>query len=162
MINVRDARPTDRDTIVAYNTALALESEGVALDEKALRAGVAALLRDPRKGRYFIAEAIGAGVAGQLLITFEWSDWRNAWIWWIQSVYVAPQFRRQGVYGALHEHVRACADTDGVAGLRLYVERENRQAHATYEALGMQRSAYLLYEEIWAELSTPDKPDPPA
>ena len=100
----------------------------------------------PRKGLYFVAEIDGV-VAGQMMITFEWSDWRNGDIWWIQSVYVPAEHRRKGVFKSLYEHVRAEARRRGVVGLRLYVERENQAAQQTYIAMGMHLSHYLLMEE---------------
>lgn len=152
---VREAAPDDLEPIVGFNRALARETEGRAPDLDTLRAGVGALLADPRRGRYFLAEAAGGGSlpapVGQAMVTFEWSDWRNGRVWWIQSVYVTPDRRRRGVYRALHEHVRRTARAEGAVGLRLYVERENRPAHATYRALGMRRSRYELFEEMWAE-----------
>ena len=102
---VRPARPEDRDLIVRFNRAMARETEGRDLEEATIAAGVEALLADPSKGRYFLAER-RAEVAGQLMVTPEWSDWRNGPVWWIQSVYVAPAHRRRGVYRMLHEHVR--------------------------------------------------------
>lgn len=149
-IEIRDATPDDRDRIVDFNRAMARETEGRELDGDTVRAGVAALLDDSRRGRYFLAERRGEP-AGQAMVTFEWSDWRNGSIWWIQSVYVAPAHRRSGVYRALHRHMEERAREEGAAGLRLYVERENRAARRTYERLGMERSHYVMYEDIWAE-----------
>ncbi len=85
------------------------------------------------------------------MITFEWSDWRNGAVWWIQSVYVAPAWRRRGVYATLHEEVRRLARESGAVGLRLYVDEDNTSARAVYRALGMQPSRYLMFEEMWAE-----------
>jgi ribosomal protein S18 acetylase RimI-like enzyme len=105
-------------------------------------------LADPARGRYFVAEAGGEAV-GALLVTTEWSDWRDGWFWWIQSVYVARERRGRGVYSALHEHVRAAALASGeVIGLRLYVERENARAQRLYRRLGMAETYYRLYEEL--------------
>jgi ribosomal protein S18 acetylase RimI-like enzyme len=143
---VRPATPADTDTLVAFNVALALESEGLSLDLPTVRRGVAALLADPVKGSYRVAERAGT-VVGQLMITTEWSDWRCGWWWWIQSVYVAPGARRGGVYRALHRSVLDDAARAGdVRGVRLYVEQENRRAQGAYEALGMKRGKYLVYE----------------
>jgi len=145
---VRAAAPGDRDAIVEFNLAMALESEGRALDRERLARGVERALCDGRRGRYLIAEA-GGETAGCLLLTSEWSDWRDGWFWWIQSVYVVPRHRGRGVYRALHERVREEAVRAGdVVGLRLYVERDNQGAQRTYARLGMGETAYLLYEEM--------------
>ena len=145
-INIRDAIPADLVIIVAFNSAMARETEGIELDVDRLRRGVSAVLDDPARGRYFLAE-IGGSVVGQLMITYEWSDWRNGCFWWIQSVYVHPNHRRRGVYRALDAHVRAEAMRDGsVCGLRLYVDRDNHVAQSVYASLDMQHSHYDLYE----------------
>ena len=145
---IRPASKEDVDRIVLFNQALARESEGRELDRAVLRRGVEALLADPSRGTYWLAERDGTVVA-QLLVTTEWSDWRNAEIWWIQSVYVSKKHRREGIYRRLHEHVRQEADREGVAGLRLYVDRDNRTARETYDDLGMRPSHYVMYEEMW-------------
>jgi len=144
---IRQGRPADAPTIVEFNRRMAMESEGKALDAAALTAGVTAALADPtRKGPYYLA-VDGATILGQLQITFEWSDWRNGWFWWIQSVYVVAEARRMGVFRSLYEHVAALARRDPeVIGLRLYVERDNQQALKTYQRLGMDQTAYLLLE----------------
>jgi len=146
---VRDARPGDLDYIVAANTALALESEDIALDPALLRPGVAGLLANPALGRYFIAEAGGAPV-GQMMLTYEWSDWRNGVFWWIQSVYVEASHRRQGVFSSLFRHVAGHAERDpGVCGLRLYVDRDNGRARAIYAHLGLHHSNYEVMERVF-------------
>jgi ribosomal protein S18 acetylase RimI-like enzyme len=145
-ITIRSAAPTDLEIVAASNAAMALETEGRALDGPTIRRGVAALLADPGKGFYLLAERGGA-VVGQLMVTFEWSDWRAGTFWWIQSVYVAPAARRAGVYRALYRRLLAMAREDGgVCGIRLYVDRANARAQATYAALGMERAHYELYE----------------
>ncbi|HET6582356.1 MAG TPA: GNAT family N-acetyltransferase, partial [Nannocystaceae bacterium] len=129
-----------------FNAALARETEGKALDRDRLTAGVAALLADEAKGRYFVATRDGV-VVGALCITYEWSDWRNGVFWWIQSVYVPASARRQGVYSALYRHVDALARASaGVCGLRLYVDHDNERAQAVYAALGMRASHYRCFE----------------
>ncbi len=149
-IRVRLATPADAATIAGHNAAMALETEGRALDASVLRAGVEAVLCDRDRGVYYLAERRGT-VAGQMLVTREWSDWRNAWFWWIQSVYVLPTERRHGVYRRLHEHVRAAAVARGdVCGLRLYVERENHAAQAVYRRVGLSPANYALYEVDWS------------
>lgn len=160
---IRPAESSDVNWLVACNIAMAWETEGKRLDPAILRAGVAAGLADDAKARYFIAmqhapliadEYFGVPV-GTLMLTTEWSDWRNGDWWWIQSVYVAPHHRRKGVYAALYRHVeRLARDSENVIGLRLYVEKENAVAQRTYESLGMRDSGYLLYEDEFAERSS--------
>lgn len=144
-ISIRPARLEDIDTIVSFNLALAFESERIQLEPEVLHQGVEALLRDPGKGFYLIAECAGQSV-GQTMVTFEWSDWRNKNWWWLQSVYVAPSSRRRGVFRALYDQVESRAAREGASGLRLYVEQENRDAQSTYSALGMRPGRYHLYE----------------
>jgi len=144
---VRPAGPSDLETLVGFAAAMARETEGRALDDPTLRAGVAALLADPGRGRTFVVESGGAVVAS-LMLTFEWSDWRNRFWWWIQSVYVAPAARRRGHYRRLHEHVRALAAAQpDVCGLRLYVENDNAGARATYRRMGMHEAPYRIFEQ---------------
>ncbi|MGA0839285.1 MAG: GNAT family N-acetyltransferase [Pseudomonadales bacterium] len=149
-VRVRAATRTDLDVLVDFNLAMARESEDRALDRELLRAGVSGLLARSEDGFYLVAEQAGY-VAGSLMVTYEWSDWRNGRFWWIQSVYVRPERRRQGVYTAMHAAVRERAEASGDAcGIRLYVERENTGAMATYRSLGMQETEYRLYEEEFA------------
>jgi GNAT superfamily N-acetyltransferase len=145
-LTIRRAVLADAATVVEFNRRLALETEGKVLDLELLGQGVAAGLTDPHKALYFLAEEEGRA-RGQMMLTKEWSDWRNGWMWWIQSVYVLPEDRRRGVFRALYEHVHraACEDPD-VIGLRLYVERDNRAAQQTYRQMGMAETAYLLFE----------------
>jgi len=134
---VRPARPTDAEAIVDFNARLAQETEHLTLDPGLLSLGVNAILADPAKGRYWVAETDGR-VVGQLSVTYEWSDWRNGWFWWIQSVYVLAEYRRLGVFRQLYRHVhQLAADEIDVVGLRLYVENENHAAQAVYADLGM-------------------------
>lgn len=146
-LSIRRATPADAAVVTEFNARLAQESEGKALDPQTLATGVAACLADPeRKGVYFLAEQDGVTI-GQLCITYEFSDWRNGWMWWIQSVYVRQQARRQGVFRALYRHVYEIAKNDPeVVGLRLYVEKDNTGAQRTYEDAGMERGAYIVYE----------------
>lgn len=146
---IRQANPEDRDRIVLFNQAMARETEGRELDRRILSQGVEKILGDPSRGRYFVAEAEGE-IVGQLAITTEWSDWRNGEVWWLQSVYVSKRSRRSGVYRRLHDHVRELARAEGAMGIRLYVERDNETAQATYRSLGMRVSPYLLFEDMWA------------
>lgn len=147
-MRIRLARPADAKAIAEFNCAMALETEGKRLFPEVIGAGVRSLLRNPQAGFYLIALQENLAV-GALMITKEWSDWRNGAFWWIQSVYVRPEFRRQGVYRRLYRHVQGLAKKDrGVCGFRLYVERENRRAQATYRALGMAKTRYLVFEEL--------------
>ncbi len=132
--------------IAAFNSAMAEETESLRLDPAVIAAGVSALLQDPSKGIYFVAQIDGE-VAGQLMITYEWSDWRNGNLWWIQSVYVAPAYRRKGVFRALFEHVHALARRcREVRALRLYMHSANGRARQTYESLGMKATHYHVFE----------------
>ena len=145
-ISIRQAVPADAAIVVEFNRLLAEESEGKTLDVAVLAAGVAAGLADPHKSIYFLAEEDGLAL-GQIMFTTEWSDWRNGWFWWIQSVYVRPEARRRGIFRALFEHVRQAALAAGDAiGLRLYVEQENHIAQQTYRHLGMDDAGYLVFE----------------
>jgi ribosomal protein S18 acetylase RimI-like enzyme len=141
---IRPATAADAAVLADFNARLAWESEYKRLDPATLAAGVRAVLADPHKGFYTLAERGGA-VVGQVLVTFEFSDWRNGWYWWIQSVYVRADARRSGVFRALFEHLHAAARADpAVIGLRLYVERANDRARATYRALGLTEEGYDL------------------
>lgn len=152
---IRDAEPADAELLARWAQAMALETEHKQLDADTVHAGVAAALADPGKARYFIAmhdapfaggETVGIAV-GTLMVTHEWSDWRNGDWWWIQSVYVSPEHRRRGVYATLYRHIEQQARaTPGVIGLRLYVERDNANALRTYAALGMDDSGYRVFE----------------
>lgn len=145
-IRTRLATPADAATIVDFNAAMAEETEHVTLGRDRLAAGVSAVFADPHKGFYLVAERSGV-IAGQMMITYEWSDWRNGNFWWIQSVYVHPAHRRQGVFRALFHHVQSLATTTaGVCGLRLYVETGNEAAQETYRRLGMKQAPYRMFE----------------
>ena len=146
-MNIRTAQKDDVVSLVEFNQAMALETEGKQLDARTLRGGVEAVFDDAKKGFYVVAEADGA-IVGGLMVTYEWSDWRNSWFWWIQSVYILPPFRGKGVYRMLYDFVKAKAAMEkNVCGFRLYVERENEPAQRVYEKLGMEASHYLMYEE---------------
>ena len=145
-IAICPARAADAAVIAAGNRAMAAETEGLELDPARVLDGVKAVMADAAKGFYTVAEAEGR-VVGQMMITFEWSDWRNGTFWWIQSVYVQPDFRRQGVFRKLYHHILEQARADGgVCGVRLYVEGKNHGAQRTYERLGMRRTSYGVYE----------------
>jgi GNAT superfamily N-acetyltransferase len=136
----------DAAVIAEFNQRLAQETENLRLDAACIGPGVAALLEDEAKGIYYMAEAGGA-VVGQVMITYEWSDWRNGNLWWLQSVYVKPEFRRRGIFRALFRHLTDLARADkSVCGLRLYMHRENQTARRSYERLGMKRTPYEVFE----------------
>ena len=140
----------DVRTIVEFNRRLALETENKALDLRVLTLGVEQAINQPAYCRYFIAEVTGE-IVGQTMITYEWSDWRNGVLWWIQSVYVDERFRGRGVFRALHQHIHTLAHSNAnVRGLRLYVEHHNEAALATYRKLGMAPSGHLVYEQDWS------------
>jgi len=146
-MNIRIANFADNSSLVEFNQAMALETEGKRLDPRILKSGVESVFSDEKKGFYVVAESDNV-IIGSLMITFEWSDWRNAWFWWIQSVYILPEFRGQGVYRRLYDFVinRASQAQGKVCGFRLYVEKENTRARKVYEKLGMETSHYLMYE----------------
>ena len=143
---IRRATESDIDALIAFNHGIAIEKEGVALSGEVLRQGLHGLLSQERYGFYSVAEIDGQ-VVGSLMITYEWSDWRNGVIWWIQSVYVRAENRRQGVYTALYENARKSARESGdVAAIRLYVEKDNDVAQQTYSKLGMKETYYRIFE----------------
>jgi len=145
-LHIREASPDDASTIAEFNSRLASETEGRPLDPELINPGVAAVVADSGKGRYWVADVDGS-VVGQLLVTYEWSDWRNGMLWWIQSVYVQKDYRRKGVFSALYRHVESLARQDPeVCGLRLYVEKDNKRAQETYLKLGMVLPGYQVME----------------
>jgi GNAT superfamily N-acetyltransferase len=145
-ITYRDALPADRDAIVGFQIAMARETEEVELDRDVCTRGVEAVFADPSLGRYFVAESEGS-VAASLLITYEWSDWRNGTVWWIQSVYVRPENRRQRIYAGLYAHVKKMVESRAdVRGIRLYVDRRNADAQHVYARLGMNGEHYQVFE----------------
>ena len=147
-LRVRRGVPADADMLAEFNTRMALETEGVRLDPAVIGPGVRAALADEAKAIYFVAEAAGR-VVGQLMVTHEWSDWRNGDIWWVQSVYVHPDHRRRGVFRGLYDHARGEAKKVGAVGVRLYVEENNAAAQAVYRQLGMEMSHYRVMEEMF-------------
>ena len=147
-MNIRIANFADAQSLVEFNQAMALETEGKRLDAAVLQSGVEAVFADKDKGFYVVAEDNGK-IIGGLMITFEWSDWRGYWFWWIQSVYILPEARGKKIYRQLYDFVKEKARQQGdVCGFRLYVERENVNAQKVYEKLGMQSSHYLMYEQL--------------
>lgn len=142
----RDAVPDDATIIIEFQLAMARETEELDLDRDILTRGVQAVFADPSKGRYFVAENSGR-VIGSLMITYEWSDWRNGTVWWIQSVYVIPEFRRRGIYAGLYAHVRAMVEPKPeIRGIRLYVDNRNTSAQQVYTRLGMEGEHYRVFE----------------
>jgi len=157
LLKIREARTPDRPAIAEFNRLLALETERKVLDPAVLDRGVALALADPDRLRYWVAEIDQpAQLAGQTAVSREWSDWRNGWLWWLQSVYIAAPFRGRGIFRALFRHIRdeARANRD-VIGLRLYVEDSNAPAQRTYQALGMKPAPYSVYEDLWLDRARP-------
>jgi len=144
-VRIRNAGLKDAKTIARNNVRLARESENDVLRYLTALAGARAILSDRKKGFYTVAEEDGV-VVGQLMITFEWSDWRNRMMWWIQSVYVSPEWRRKGVFRALLAHIRKQAKKAGVKIMRLYVHTGNRKGIGTYEHSGLRRKPYFIYQ----------------
>jgi GNAT superfamily N-acetyltransferase len=146
MITYRDATLADATAILEFQIAMALETEEVVLDRSITGPGIHAVFADPSKGRYFIAEEDGRAIAS-LMITYEWSDWRNGTVWWIQSVFVTPGARKRGVYAGLYEHVKAMAEAEpAIRGIRLYVDNRNKPAQEVYARLGMEGEHYRVFE----------------
>jgi GNAT superfamily N-acetyltransferase len=148
---IRQATAADLESLVAFSMAMALETEGRSLDETRLREGTRFLLASPAHGFFMVAETRHLDppeLVGQLMITYEWSDWRNGVFWWVQSVYVTPAWRRRGVYRFMHDEIVARAKADAnVCGIRLYVEQDNHTAHTVYRRVGLVRSVYQVYEQ---------------
>jgi len=147
-LDIRPATLEDAEAIAAFNIALALETEDLVLDPAIVVPGVKRLIQSPAFGHYTVAWQ-GEERAACAMTTHEWSDWRNGQIWWFQSVFVAPKYRRKGAFSAIYNHIEDKARQDpSVCGLRLYVERENTNAQATYQAMGMSETHYRLYERM--------------
>lgn len=142
---IRKAKSEDASVIIDFQQKMAWETERMTLVPEIISKGVHAVFTDSSRGRYWVAQNEGKVVAS-LLITFEWSDWRNCNVWWFQSVYVLPEFRRKGIFRSMYQHIKAEAEKDGIPGLRLYVETNNSPAQNTYEALGMNSLHYKMYE----------------
>jgi GNAT superfamily N-acetyltransferase len=146
MIEIRQAGSADAETIANFNIALCLETEERELEPVTVKNGVKRFVSEPTRGRYFVA-VIDGEVVGQTAHTFEWSDWRNGEIWWIQSVYVKPQYRSMGVFRALFAHIKQLGEEDAeCCGIRLYMERENDSARQSYLRLGFQETGYEVFE----------------
>jgi ribosomal protein S18 acetylase RimI-like enzyme len=146
MISIRPAKFEEIDIIADFQIRLAHETENIALDQDILSSGVKTLLKDPAKGIYYVAELDGK-VIGCFLITYEWSDWRNGTIWWLQSVYVMPPYRRQGVFKEMYDHIIGSISGDpAITGLRLYVDKSNSRAQSVYQSMGMNGDHYTVFE----------------
>jgi ribosomal protein S18 acetylase RimI-like enzyme len=146
-MEIRLAAANDADALVIFNQSMAMETEGKTLDAGKIAAGVAAVFADEKKGFYVVAEQ-DARIVGGLMVTYEWSDWRNAWFWWIQSVYILPEARGTGLYRRMYDFVKERAvEAGNVCGFRLYVENDNYHAQKVYDGVGMKASHYLMYEE---------------
>lgn len=146
LIGIRRARPPDAATIAHFQLRMARETEDLGLDPETLARGVDGVFAEPQRGAYWVAE-VDAAILGSLLVTYEWSDWRNGTVWWIQSVYVLPEARGRGVFRRLYEHLRQAVEAaPDVKGLRLYVERRNSSAQRVYERLGMTKEHYEMFE----------------
>ncbi|HDO27947.1 MAG TPA: GNAT family N-acetyltransferase [Bacteroidetes bacterium] len=146
MFRIRLAIEADTQAIIDFQMKMALESEGFQLNRETLASGVIAVFRDPQKGKYFVAEHDGEVIASMLL-TPEWSDWRNRWVFWLQSVYVLPDYRKKGVFRMMYSHAKKLVEEDNdCAGLRLYVDVDNKNALAVYRALGMNGDHYKVFE----------------
>ncbi|MEI7906112.1 MAG: GNAT family N-acetyltransferase [Bacteroidota bacterium] len=145
-ILIRTAIPSDVQTIAQFNSAIADETEHLHLEMERLLKGVSGMFEDPSRGFYLVAEIDGT-IVGQLMITYEWSDWRNGVFWWIQSVYVKKEFRAKKIFSSLYHHIHSMAkEQPNICGIRLYVEKENELAHTIYEKLGMKKTDYDLLE----------------
>ncbi|HMM11905.1 MAG TPA: GNAT family N-acetyltransferase [Bacteroidales bacterium] len=143
---IRESTRSDIPVLHTFQLAMAQETEGLILDSDTLKRGITAVFDHPEKGKYYVAE-IDKNVVGSLMITYEWSDWRCRTIYWIQSVYVLPDYRRRGVYRALYGHVRNLAETnEDIGGIRLYVDSQNHTAQQTYSRLGMNGDHYKVFE----------------
>jgi ribosomal protein S18 acetylase RimI-like enzyme len=156
-INIRKAIDSDVSSLANFNRGIARETEGYDLKLEVITAGVTRFLERPEQGFYLVAEIDGS-VIGSLMITTEWSDWRNGIFWWIQSVYVVTEYRRKGVYRSLYRHVKdLAAEEHDVCGFRLYVESENEIAKSTYRSLGMKKTVYQIFEELGSGVDFVDK-----
>lgn len=145
MITVRKAVESDAPSIIDFQLKMARETEELELDPETVNRGVYAVFQDPSRGQYYVADSSGKIIAS-LLITYEWSDWRNCYVWWFQSVFVMPECRRQGIFRKMYDHIKQLAEELDIAGLRLYVETMNLRAQQTYESLGMSSEHYAFYE----------------
>ena len=145
-LTITRGKASDIDAIVRFQADMAMESEGTRLDMDRLTLGVSSAINDEQKGIYLVARANGTPI-GSLMLTREWSDWNNQWYWWIQSVYVMPEYRNQGIYRAMYTTLKDMARDNGVSQIRLYADKSNVSAQHVYKRLGMHESHYLMFEE---------------
>ncbi len=145
MVSIQEATVHDKAVIATFQIKMALETEGLDLDQVVLKQGVAAVFNDVAKGKYFVAKD-GDKTIGSLMITYEWSDWRNGWVWWIQSVFIEEDYRQKGVFKQMYLHIQKVAKKAKARGLRLYVDKSNVNAQAVYKAIGMDGDHYTLFE----------------
>jgi len=145
MISIRKAIPSDAPLIIDFQKKMAMETEKIKLAPGTVTQGVKGIFQNQERGQYYVAEEYGKVVAS-LLITYEWSDWRNCNVWWFQSVFVTPEYRRKGIFRKMYSHIKKLAEEQDIAGLRLYVDTKNATAQKTYEALGMSSGHYSFYE----------------
>lgn len=145
-LTITRGKASDIDAIVRFQADMAMESEGTMLDMDRLTLGVSSAINDEQKGIYLVARANDTPI-GSLMLTREWSDWNNQWYWWIQSVYVMPEYRKKGVYKAMYATLKDMAQENGVSQIRLYADRTNLSAQQVYQRLGMRESHYLMFEE---------------
>ena len=145
-LTITRGETSDIDAIVRFQADMAMESEGIMLDMCRLTSGVTSAMKDESKGTYLVARANGTPI-GSLMLTREWSDWNNQWYWWVQSVYVMPEYRKNGVYKAMYATLKDMARKSGVSQIRLYADRTNLSAQQVYQRLGMRESHYLMFEE---------------
>ena len=148
-LTITQGKASDIDAIVRFQADMAMESEGIMLDMDRLTLGVSSAINDEQKGIYLVARANDTPI-GSLMLTREWSDWNNQWYWWIQSVYVMPEYRKKGVYKAMYATLKDMAQENGVSQIRLYADRTNLSAQQVYQRLGMRESHYLMFEETIA------------
>jgi len=145
-LKIRLAKIDDSHTIAGFQLKMAIETENLKLDNETVQKGVKAVFEKPELGQYFIADTDGKIIAS-MLTTFEWSDWRNAQVWWLQSVYVLPEFRQKGIFKKMYEFVKILADmNENVGGIRLYVDKTNVRAQEVYKAVGMNGEHYQVFE----------------
>ena len=144
-ITITKGQTEDIEAIAGFQVDMAMESEGTLLDKETVTKGVTAAMNDENKGCYYVARVEGKAV-GSLMLTREWSDWNNGWYWWIQSVYVAPDYRRRGIYKSMYNAVCEDAKQQNIAQVRLYVDKTNTRGQKVYQSLGMTESHYLIYE----------------
>ena len=145
-MKIETATPADIPVLVQFQQSMAQETEGLELDSTIVTRGIKALFEDPAKGSYYVARD-GEVISGCLMITYEWSDWRNGTVIWIQSVYIRPEYRRKGLFKSMYRHIQEIVENDNyLYGIRLYVERDNLTAQNVYKAIGMDGNHYHLYE----------------